>query len=125
MPKRGEALYLARSPVITSNTPYPFGGKVATVETPAFRCMVSTAKESLFKRQSVQFSDFTEGMEHRRHVAKLFYSKAVPSKARLEMHDMIAHILDAAGMEGSSLNSAIEVLFARFETEGVASGVIF
>ena len=35
--------------MITSNTKYPFGGKVATVETKSFNCMISTAKDGIFK----------------------------------------------------------------------------
>jgi hypothetical protein len=110
--------------MITSNKNYPFGGKVATIETPAFRCMISTAKEGFFKKQSVMFSDFTDGMENRRHVGKLLYNDALDSNARLGLHDAITHSLDEAGMAGVSLTDALHSLFDGLKAEGVGFGVL-
>ena len=76
--------------MITSNTKYPFGGKVATVETSSFCCMISTAKEGIFQKQSVMFSDVSEGMQSRRHVAKLVYNNVLDSKA-LSVDRAVSH----------------------------------
>jgi len=107
--------------MITSNKNYPFGGKVATVETPSFRCMVSTAKEGIFKKQSVMFTDFTSGMESRRHVAKLLYNNVLDSDARLGLHDAITHTLDEAGMP---LADALRSLFDGLKAEGMGFGAL-
>ena len=108
--------------MITSNTKYCFGGKVATVETPSFCCMISTAKEGLFKKQSVMFSDITKGMGRRQHVAKLHYNNALDSKARLGLHDAITTHLDLAGMSGQSLRDALKSLFDGLKTESIGLG---
>ena len=110
--------------MITSNKNYPFGGKVATVETPSFRCMVSTAKEGIFKKQSVMFCDFTTGMESRRHVAKLLYNDVLDSDARLGLHDAITHTLDEAGMAGAPLTDALRSLFDGLKAEGMGFGAL-
>ena len=110
--------------MITSNTKYPFGGKVATVETPAFCCMISTAKEGFFQKQSVMFSDISAGMQSRRHVAKLIYNDILGSKERLGLHDAITSHLDAAGMGGQSLTEALRTLFDGLKTEGVGLGTL-
>jgi len=110
--------------MITSNTKYPFGGKVATVATPSFCCMISTAKEGIFKKQSVMFSDVSEGMQSRRHVAKLVYNDVLDSKARLGLHDAITSHLDAAGMGGQPLTEALRTLFDGLKTEGVGFGAL-
>jgi hypothetical protein len=110
--------------MITSNTKYPLGGKVATVETPSFCCMISTAKEGIFQKQSVMFSDVSQGMQSRRHVAKLLYNDILDSNARLGLHDAITAHLDAAGMTGQSLTDALRSLFEGLSAEGVGAGTL-
>ncbi len=110
--------------MITSNTKYRFGGKVATVETPSFCCMISTAKEGLFKKQSVMFSDITNGMARRQHVAKLLYNNALDSNARLGLHDAITAHLDSAGMAGQTLRDALRALFEGLKIEGIGFGAL-
>jgi hypothetical protein len=110
--------------MITSNTKYRFGGKVATVETPSFCCMISTAKEGLFKKQSVMFSDITKGMERRQHIAKLIYNKTLDSSTRLGLHDAITAHLDSAGMAGQSLIDALRSLFEGLKSEGIGCGAL-
>lgn len=110
--------------MITSNKNYPFDGRVTTVETPSFCCMISTAKEGVFELQSVMFSDFSDGMENRRHVAKLLYSDDLDSEARLDFHDQIAARLDAGGMSGQTLRESLHELFAAVESEGTGFGAL-
>jgi hypothetical protein len=93
--------------MITSNTCYPFGGKVATVETPSFNCMISTAKEGIFQKQSVVFFDISAGMDNREPVAKLIYIDTVSTKERLHLHDIIVSMIDAAGRSGLSFQDAL------------------
>jgi hypothetical protein len=110
--------------MITSNTKYPFGGKVATIETPSFNCMVSTAKEGLLKKQSMMFSEFSGGMSSRRHVAKLIFNDTLSSNQRLGLHDVIAGVIDEAGMSGKSLRNTLKELFQGLEREGIGFGAM-
>jgi hypothetical protein len=110
--------------MITSNTKYPFGGKVATVETKSFNCMVSTAKDGLFKKQSIMFSDLSGGMSSRRHVAKLLFNDMLSSAQRIELHDIIIHAIDEAGMNGNSLKATLRELFEGLEREGIGRGTM-
>jgi hypothetical protein len=109
--------------LITSHTFYPFGGKVATVETPAFNCVVSTAKDGLFKKQSVIISVFNSNMSDRRQVAKLQYHSHLDKKARLGLHGPVVHLIDEFGMNGKSLREALTLLFQKFQQEGIGYGI--
>ncbi|OGW37446.1 MAG: hypothetical protein A2Y97_00040 [Nitrospirae bacterium RBG_13_39_12] len=108
--------------MITSNTCYPFGGKVATVETPSFKCMISTAKEGVFKKQSVVFLDINMGMANRRPVAKLHYNDILTKEQRLQFHDIIVSVIDESGMNGLSLYDTLRDLFQGLRKEGIGSG---
>jgi hypothetical protein len=110
--------------MITSNTKYPFGGKVATVETKSFNCMVSTAKDGLFKKQSIMFSDLSGGMSSRRHIAKLVFNDIISSSQRIEFHDIIVHTIDEAGMNGKSLGATLMDLFDGLKREGIGFGTM-
>ena len=110
--------------MITSNTFYPFGGKVATLETPSFICMVSTAKEGFFQKQSVRISDCANGMSTRRVVAKLLYNSVLSKQDRLGLHDMLVASIDELGMGGYSLKEALQTLFERLKGEGIGWGII-
>jgi hypothetical protein len=110
--------------MITSNTFYPFGGKVATIETPAFVCMVSTAKEGLFQKQSVRISDCANGVSNRRVVAKFLYNPVLSKQDRLGLHDAVVASIDELGMSGYSLKDALQNLFERLKEEGIGSGII-
>lgn len=108
--------------MITSNTRYPFGGKVATVETPSFNCMISTAKEGIFQKQSVVFFDISAGMDNRRSVAKLIYNNILSKEQRLQLHDIMVGVIDESGMNGVSLYDTLNNLFQGFQKEGIGLG---
>jgi hypothetical protein len=108
--------------MITSNSKYLFGGKVATVETPSFKCCISTAKEGLFQKQTVWFSDFTKGWDNRERTAKLFYASVVTKNERLQWHDAITQALDIAGTSGATLQIALETLFASLDEKRIGWG---
>jgi hypothetical protein len=107
--------------MITSNTRKPFGGKVATIETPSFSCFISTAKEGLFKKQSMVIFDITEGFPNRKVVAKLVYNDLLDSNARLGLHDVIIHTIDESGMSGISLSETLVTLFEGLHKEGMGN----
>jgi hypothetical protein len=111
--------------MITSNTRYPFGGKVATVETKSFNCMISSAKDGLFKKQSIVFWDLNAGMASRRQIAKLFFNEFLSSAQRIEFHDLIVHFIDEAGMSEKSLRDTLDELFDGLGKEGAAFGTMF
>jgi hypothetical protein len=110
--------------MITSNTNYAFGGKVSTVETISFNCMISTAKEGLFKKQSIIFSDLSGGMSSRRDVAKFLFNDHIGSPQRMEIHEVIAQLLDQQGMNGQSLRASLLDLFERLKEEGIGQGTM-
>ena len=110
--------------MITSNTRHLFGGKTATIETKAFSCFISTAKEGFFQKQSMAIFDTTNGWENRRIVAKLVYNDILDKNARLGLHDAIIHAIDESGMNGVSLGQTLNGLFEGLTKEGIGVGVI-
>ena len=109
--------------MIASNIAYPFGKKVAMVETPSFNCMIKTAKESLFTKQSIMFSVFGEGINSR-HVARLLFNDHLDSAERLRLHDIVVGVVDEAGMNGKSLSHTLPKLFEDLELENIGHGQI-
>lgn len=120
----GSNIRAVATPMITSNTRHHFGAKAATVETPSFSCLISTAKEGLFKKQSIIFFDFSAGMASRRPVAKLLFSDILDSNQRLGFHDVIVGVIDQAGMGGKALRDTLEELFQGLQREGIAIGAM-
>jgi hypothetical protein len=108
--------------MITSNMRYPFGRKLAMVETPSFNCMIKTAKNGLFGKQSTSFSVFGSGVAPRRQVATLQFDDHLDSDERLRLHDIIAGLLDEAGMSGKSLDEALRELFEELEGKNIGQG---
>jgi hypothetical protein len=111
--------------MVTANTRFPIGGKCAVVDTPSLRCMISTAKEGVFQKQSVVFFDLSQGMQNRKAVAKFLYNNFFSSQTRLQLHDAITGYLDAAGMDGLSLDAALRSLFEKFKAENIGFGAMF
>jgi len=108
--------------MITSNMRYPFGKKLAMVETPSFNCMIKTAKDGLFRKQSTSFSFFGSGAAPRRQVATLQFGDHLDSDERLRLHDIIAGLVDDAGMNGKSLDEALRGLFEDLEGKNIGQG---
>lgn len=107
--------------MITSNTKKPFGGKVATIETPSFSCFVSTAKGGFFQKQSMVIWDTTGGFSNRQLAAKLVYNDLLDSNARLGLHDTIIHTVDESGMNGVTLLETLETLLMGLRREGIGT----
>ena len=108
--------------MITSNMRYPFGRKLAMVETPSFNCMIKTAKDGLFRNQSTSFSVFGSGVAPRRLVATLQFADHLDSDERLRLHDIITGLVDDAGMNGTSLDEALRGLFEDLEGKNIGRG---
>jgi hypothetical protein len=107
--------------MITSNTEKPFGGKVATIETPSFSCFISTAKDGFFKNQSMVIFDTTGGITNRQVAAKVIYNDLLDSNARLGLHDAIIHTIDESGMNGVTLIETLVTLFEGLQKEGIGT----
>lgn len=110
--------------MITSNMRYPFGRKLAMVETPSFNCLIKTAKDGLFRRQSTSFSVFGSGAVPRRLVATLQFADHLDSDERLRIHDIMAKMLDQAGMNGASLDEALRGVFEDLEGKNIGRGTM-
>ena len=110
--------------MITSNMRYPFGRKVAMVETSSFNCIVKTSKESLFTKQSTKFSVFDKGMTSHRHIARLLFNKHLDSAERLRLHDIIVGFVDEGGTNGKPLRDTLQELFEDLERENFGHGQI-
>lgn len=106
--------------MITSNTKKPFGGKVATIETPSFSCFISTAKAGFFQKQSMEIFDHTRGFSWH-PIAKLIYNDLLDSDTRLEMHDIIIDKIDEAGMNGVALIDILVSLCELVQQESIAT----
>lgn len=110
--------------MITSNIRYPFGRKLAMLETPSFNCMIKTAKDGLFRKQSTSFSVFGSGAAPRRLVASLQFADHLDSDERLRLHDIIAGLVDDSGMKGASLDEALGGLFEELAGKNVGRGTL-
>lgn len=108
--------------MITSNMRYPFGRKLAMVETPSFSCIIKTAKDGLFRKQSTSFSVFGSGTAPRRLVATLQFDDHLDSDERLRLHDIITGLVDEAGMGGSTLDEALRGVFEEMERKNIGQG---
>jgi len=108
----------------TYNSKYALGEKITTIETKSFNCMINTAKEGLFKKQSMIFWDLSADMAAHRQIAKLLFHESLSSPQRIELHDIIAHVIDKAGMSGKSLEDTLLELFEGLKKKGVGFGTM-
>lgn len=110
--------------MIASRRNYPFNSRVTTIHTTMYSCMVSTSKEGLFKKQSTMVFETPAGqLRPRRAVAKIIYADSLRPGDRLQMHDIVAKLLNEAG-ESVSLGNALERCSKSLKGSGVASEVI-
>ncbi len=107
--------------MILRATKYPFGTKITTIQTELFKCMVSTAKEGFFKKQSTEILEVAiDGA--RRRVGRLIYAASLSSAERLQMHEAIVKGLD--GSDGCPLGIALEMICDEMRSRGIASEAI-
>ena len=72
--------------------------------------MISTAKEGFLQKQSTVISDFSNGMQNRRHVAKVAYAPYLSSKERLVIHDAIVRYFEVSATKGIPLGQTLKWL---------------
>ncbi len=112
--------------MIVSNRKHAFGSKAATIHTDAFKCMVSTAKEGLLKPLSTMIveGDMSNDPANCRACGKIIYASSLRSQERIQLHDIVAKMLDDLGNEGISMNEALEVVFEELKKRGVVTEAI-
>jgi hypothetical protein len=112
--------------MILSNRKYIFGSKVATIHTTAFKCVISTAKEGFFKRQSTIIikGDRVQDKANARPCAKVIYTPSLKSSDRLSLHDGLANQIDELGEQGLSLGTAIDLCFKELKQRGIVAETI-
>jgi hypothetical protein len=100
-----------------------FGGRETDILSSNFKCIVTTAKTSIFKGLStiVAEGDFAFGGAPR---AKITYSRGVSSHERREVHDLIVARIDNAGEQGYSLRQAIQNVSKELQNNKVVLRLI-
>jgi hypothetical protein len=112
--------------MIQSNIKHIFCSKIATIHTASFKCIISTAKEGLFKRQSTVIieGDYFQDRANAFPCAKIIYSPSLKSSDRLSLHDGLSNQIDELGEKGLSLRSAIDLCFRELKEKGIAMETI-
>jgi hypothetical protein len=110
--------------MIASTQDYPFGGRVTVIRTPKFVCMVSTAKEGIFQKQSTMIAECSEDLSERRHVGKIVYSDSLRTTDRLRIHDVIVTGFNEIGSDGSSFPYILGVVCSQLKESGYAKEAI-
>lgn len=111
--------------MIVSNTANLFG-KIAVIHAPTFNCVIVTAKEGLFKKESTVITkgDYIEDKSNSFPCAKIFFGSSLKSSERYHLHDMIANRLNTLSDEGVSLKAAIDTCFQDLKEDGFAAETI-
>ena len=110
--------------MIASSRNWPFNSRITTIHAAMYSCMVSTAKEGLFKNSSTMILEMPPSqLEPRRAVAKIMYAESLRPGDRLQMHDIVAKILDEAG-DSTMLGNAIDAVSELLKGRGIAAEVI-
>ena len=112
--------------MIVSNRKHILGAKCATIHTDMFKCVVSTAKEGLFQKQSTMIleGDMMQGRANCRACGKVVYSLSLRSSDRLQFHDIICRLLDECGDEGLTLGKALDNIFEELRRRGVVTEAV-
>lgn len=112
--------------MIVSNREHIFGAKCGTVHTDMFKCVVSTAKEGVWQKQStvVIEGDTVHDPSHCRLSGKILYTDSLSSSERLRFHDVICKALSDFGTEGHLLSTALDAIFEDLAAQGVVADTI-
>ena len=100
----------------------PFGGKVTDIVTEEFTCVVSTAKEGVFKGLSTMVAEVQGGQG--RPCAKIIYAGSTRKRDRLQFHEVLVGGLDEAGENGVPLREAIDSVVTELKSRGVVTQAI-
>lgn len=106
--------------MIISNRKHLFGAKCGTIHTDMFKCVVSTAKEGIFRKQSTTIieGDIVQDRANSRACGKVIYAPSLRSSERQQFHDMICKLLDELGSE-LSLRKALDNIFDELKNRGI------
>ncbi len=112
--------------MIVSNRKHAFGAKCGTIHTDAFKCVVSTAKECLFQKQSTMIieGDMIQDRANCRSCGKIVYAESLRRSDRLQFHDIVCKLLDELGEDGMTLGQALENIYAELKKRGVVNETI-
>ena len=102
--------------MIIARNDFWFGSRVTTIRTTNYQCMINTAKEGLFKKQSTMIVALAGSSM--RTVGKIIYTPSLRSSDRLQFHDMIAKFLDE---DSRSLSTALNAMGTFLRGRGVIS----
>ena len=110
--------------MIIQHTAIPFGGRVTDIKTPSFICVVTTAKEGIFKGLSTMV---TEVDQYRNPVpcAKFLYPSSVGKEDRWALHRQIAEFIDNHGEEGNSLGKTVFLMGEFFGQMSIFKKTIY
>jgi hypothetical protein len=112
--------------MIARSTRWPFGGRITAIHTPAFKCVLSTNKEGVFKPLSTMIieGDTVDGVANTRPCAKLIYSPALRKEDIQNLHTVICQAIDKGGEAGISLGMVLEEVFTSLRQKGLLSEAI-
>ena len=112
--------------MIARNSKWPFGGRITAIHTPAFKCVVSTNKEGMFKPLSTMIieGDTMDGRANTRPCGKLIYSAALRKEDIQNLHATMCQAIDQGGEAGKSLGMVLQEVFAWLREKGLVSGAI-
>jgi len=103
-----------------------FGAKCGTIHTDSFKCVVSTAKEGFWQKQStvVIEGDMIQYPSLCHISGKIIYRDSVSSSQRLRLHDVICEALSGFGAEGHTLRATLDTIFEELTQQGFISDAI-
>lgn len=108
--------------MILQESPAPFGGKVTDIVTDGFKCVISTAKEGLFKSLSTMVAEVKENGG--RPCAKIIYTPSIRKKERLQFHKLLVVGINESGENGFSLRGAIDIVVTELKKRGAIAEAI-
>lgn len=101
----------------------PFGGLVTDIINDKFKCVVTTAKEGIFKGLSTMIIEVDDFIGTR-PCAKIIYSNTLHKEDRKRFHRIISIGIDEAGENGATLFTSLQVVIGNLKDRGVVSEFI-
>jgi|SRR5208283_1800318 len=97
------------------------GSMAASIDTPSFRCFVSTARNSLFSRQFSVLIHEGEATLRRteRDAAKVLYTPSLSREDRIVIHQRIVDTLNQLGESGIPFEQAVNSVLSDLLAEGL------
>lgn len=112
--------------VIISNKKNIFG-KCGRIQASFYSCIVSTAKEGLFKPLSSMILEGNpNGLpKETRPCGKIVYTNSLGKKERFQFHDILVESINKMGeTDEYKLGDVLQIIFDDFKERGIAAEVI-